>query len=129
MTAGSFSVLESRATRAPDVVYLENKTRVFFIDSEAEVHRYTPGVRPAQRHGARPGASPSSSSARIAADALSQAAPEGVGHPVVRRGVVRCRLCRSSVRASARRAQPLAGASSTSRVSASSALASCAEPK
>jgi hypothetical protein len=32
---------ESCATRAPDVVYLENKTRVFFIDSEAEVHRYT----------------------------------------------------------------------------------------
>jgi transcriptional regulator with XRE-family HTH domain len=41
VTAGSFSVLESRATGAPDVVYLENKTRVFFIDSEAEVHRYT----------------------------------------------------------------------------------------
>jgi transcriptional regulator with XRE-family HTH domain len=41
VTAGSFSVLESRATRAPDVVYLENKTRVFFIDSESEVHRYT----------------------------------------------------------------------------------------
>ena len=41
VTSGSFSVLESRATRAPDVVYLENKTRVFFIDSEAEVHRYT----------------------------------------------------------------------------------------
>ena len=41
VTAGSFSVLESRATRTPDVVYLENKTRVFFIDAEAEVHRYT----------------------------------------------------------------------------------------
>jgi transcriptional regulator with XRE-family HTH domain len=41
VTSGSFSVLESRATRAPDVVYLENKTRVFFIDSEAEVHRYS----------------------------------------------------------------------------------------
>jgi hypothetical protein len=40
VTAGSFSVLESRATGAPDVVYLENKTRVFFLDSEAEVHRY-----------------------------------------------------------------------------------------
>lgn len=40
VTAGSFSVLESRATGAPDVVYLENKTRVFFIDAEAEVHRY-----------------------------------------------------------------------------------------
>jgi transcriptional regulator with XRE-family HTH domain len=41
VTAGSFSVLDSLATGAPDVVYLENKTRVFFIDAEAEVHRYT----------------------------------------------------------------------------------------
>ena len=41
VTAGSFSVLESQATGAPDVVYLENKTRVFFIDAETEVHRYT----------------------------------------------------------------------------------------
>jgi transcriptional regulator with XRE-family HTH domain len=41
VTSGSFSVLESRATGTPDVVYLENKTRVFFIDAEAEVHRYT----------------------------------------------------------------------------------------
>jgi transcriptional regulator with XRE-family HTH domain len=41
VTAGSFSVLESMATGAPDVVYLENKTRIFFIDAEAEVHRYT----------------------------------------------------------------------------------------
>lgn len=40
VTAGSFSVLESRATGAPDVVYLENKTRVFFLDTEAEVQRY-----------------------------------------------------------------------------------------
>jgi hypothetical protein len=40
-TAGSFSVLESRATRAPDVVYLENKIRVFYLDSETEVHRYS----------------------------------------------------------------------------------------
>jgi transcriptional regulator with XRE-family HTH domain len=40
VTAGSFSVLESRATGTPDVVYLENKTRVFFLDSEAEVERY-----------------------------------------------------------------------------------------
>jgi transcriptional regulator with XRE-family HTH domain len=40
VTAGSFSVLESRATGAPDVVYLENKTRVFFLDAEAEVQRY-----------------------------------------------------------------------------------------
>ena len=41
VTSGSFSVLDSRATRAPDVVYLENKTRVFFLDSETEVQRYT----------------------------------------------------------------------------------------
>jgi len=41
VTAGSFSVLDSPATAAPDVVYLENKTRIFFIDAEAEVHRYT----------------------------------------------------------------------------------------
>lgn len=40
VTAGSFSVLEARATGAPDVVYLENKTRVFYLDTEAEVHRY-----------------------------------------------------------------------------------------
>jgi transcriptional regulator with XRE-family HTH domain len=40
VTAGSFSVLESRATGAPDVVYLENKTRIGFVDGEHEVHRY-----------------------------------------------------------------------------------------
>src|SRR3954452_8641965 len=40
VTAGSFSVLESRATGTEDVVYLENKTRIFFLDAEAEVHRY-----------------------------------------------------------------------------------------
>jgi len=40
VTAGSFSVLESRATGTPDVVYLENKTRVFYLDSAAEVQRY-----------------------------------------------------------------------------------------
>lgn len=40
VTAGSFSVLESRATGTPDVVYLENKTRVFYLDSQAEVQRY-----------------------------------------------------------------------------------------
>jgi hypothetical protein len=34
-------VLDSPASGAPDVVYLENKTRIFFIDAEAEVHRYT----------------------------------------------------------------------------------------
>lgn len=37
VTSGSFSILESMA---PDVVYLENKTRFFFIDSEREVHQY-----------------------------------------------------------------------------------------
>jgi transcriptional regulator with XRE-family HTH domain len=41
VTAGSFSVLESRATGTEDVVYLENKTRIFFIESETEVHGYT----------------------------------------------------------------------------------------
>jgi transcriptional regulator with XRE-family HTH domain len=41
VTSGSFSVLESLATSAPDVVYLENKTRVVFIEAEAEVHRYS----------------------------------------------------------------------------------------
>jgi transcriptional regulator with XRE-family HTH domain len=41
VTAGSFSILESLATEGPDVVYLENKTRIFFIESEAEVHSYT----------------------------------------------------------------------------------------
>jgi len=40
VSAGSFSVLDSRATGAPDVVYLENKTRIFFVDAEAEVDRY-----------------------------------------------------------------------------------------
>ena len=40
VSAGSFSILESRATGAPDVVYLENKTRIFFVDGEPEVHRY-----------------------------------------------------------------------------------------
>jgi len=41
VTSGSFSVLESLATGAPDVVHLENKTRISFLDAEAEVHRYT----------------------------------------------------------------------------------------
>lgn len=41
VTAGSFSILESLATGTPDVVYLENKTRISFIDAEAEIHRYT----------------------------------------------------------------------------------------
>jgi len=43
VTAGSFSILDSLATGAPDVVYVENKTRVSFLDADAdadaEVHR------------------------------------------------------------------------------------------
>jgi transcriptional regulator with XRE-family HTH domain len=41
VTAGSFSILESQATGTPDVVYLENKTRISFVDAEAEIYRYT----------------------------------------------------------------------------------------
>jgi hypothetical protein len=41
VTAGSFSVLDSPASGAPDVVHLENKTGSFFIDAEAEVHGCT----------------------------------------------------------------------------------------
>jgi transcriptional regulator with XRE-family HTH domain len=40
VTSGSFSILKSMATNTPDVVYLENKTRFFFVDSEREVHQY-----------------------------------------------------------------------------------------
>lgn len=40
VSAGSFSILESFATEAPDVVYLENKSRIFFIESDSEVHGY-----------------------------------------------------------------------------------------
>lgn len=45
VSAGSFSLLESRATGAPDVVYLENKTRISFVDGEKEVDRYVRDVR------------------------------------------------------------------------------------
>jgi transcriptional regulator with XRE-family HTH domain len=41
VTAGSFTVLESASRKVPDVVYLENKTRVVFIDTESEVYWYT----------------------------------------------------------------------------------------
>ena len=41
VTSGSFAVLDSPVRPTADVVYLENKTRIFFIDAEAEVHRYT----------------------------------------------------------------------------------------
>jgi transcriptional regulator with XRE-family HTH domain len=40
VSAGSFSILESQATKTPDVVYLENRTRTFFIESAVEIHRY-----------------------------------------------------------------------------------------
>lgn len=40
VTAGSFSILESSVTNAAGVVYLENKTRFFFIDDAYEVHQY-----------------------------------------------------------------------------------------
>jgi transcriptional regulator with XRE-family HTH domain len=40
VTTGSFSILASPATGFPDVVYLEDKITTFFIDSEADVHRY-----------------------------------------------------------------------------------------
>ncbi|GIJ44341.1 transcriptional regulator [Virgisporangium aliadipatigenens] len=41
VTAGSFCILESEATGLADVVYLENKTRAFFVDAEREVYLYT----------------------------------------------------------------------------------------
>lgn len=41
VSAGSFSLLESRATGTADVVYLENKTRIHLVDGEREVDRYT----------------------------------------------------------------------------------------
>ncbi len=41
VTSGSFSILDSLATEAPDVVYLENRTRISYIDAETEVYRYT----------------------------------------------------------------------------------------
>ena len=128
VTAGSFSVLESRATGAPDVVYLENKTRVFFLDSEAEVHRYGRAFELLSEHGAGPGQSLELDPADGCGTLNGQAAPSA---SAIRWWTAASsgRLCRSSVRASARRAQPLAGASATSRVSASSDLASCAEPK
>lgn len=40
VTAGSFSLLEPLGAPGPDVVYMDNKTRIFFIDSAAEVHAY-----------------------------------------------------------------------------------------
>jgi len=40
VSAGSFSVLGSSASEDADVVYLENKSRIFFLESEFEVHSY-----------------------------------------------------------------------------------------
>lgn len=40
VSAGSFSLLESAATGTADVVYLENKTRISFVDADVEVDRY-----------------------------------------------------------------------------------------
>jgi transcriptional regulator with XRE-family HTH domain len=40
VTSGSFSILDSMATGTADVVYLENKTRAFFVETEREVHQY-----------------------------------------------------------------------------------------
>lgn len=40
VTSGSFAVLDSPVHPAADVVYLENKTRIFFLDGDDEVQRY-----------------------------------------------------------------------------------------
>ena len=40
VTSGSFAVLGSPVRPGPDVVYLENKTRIFFLDGDDEVQRY-----------------------------------------------------------------------------------------
>ncbi len=40
VTSGSFAVLDPPVASGPDVVYLENKTRIFFLDGDAEVARY-----------------------------------------------------------------------------------------
>lgn len=40
VTSGSFSILDSMATGTADVVYLENKTRAFFVETEHDVHQY-----------------------------------------------------------------------------------------
>ena len=40
VTSGSFAVLDSPVRAGADVVYLENKTRVFFLDGDGEVQRY-----------------------------------------------------------------------------------------
>jgi transcriptional regulator with XRE-family HTH domain len=40
VTSGSFAVLEPPVRAGADVVYLENKTRIFFLDGDDEVQRY-----------------------------------------------------------------------------------------
>jgi transcriptional regulator with XRE-family HTH domain len=40
VTSGSFAVLDSHVRPGGDVVYLENKTRIFFLDGDDEVRRY-----------------------------------------------------------------------------------------
>jgi transcriptional regulator with XRE-family HTH domain len=40
VTSGSFAVLDSPVQPGADVVYLENKTRIFFLDGDDEVRRY-----------------------------------------------------------------------------------------
>ena len=40
VTSGTFAVLDPPVASGPDVVYLENKTRIFFLDGDAEVARY-----------------------------------------------------------------------------------------
>ncbi len=40
VTSGSFAVLDSPVRPGADVVYLENKTRIFFLDGDDEVQRY-----------------------------------------------------------------------------------------
>jgi transcriptional regulator with XRE-family HTH domain len=40
VTSGSFALLDSPVRPAADVVYLENKTRIFFLDGDDEVRRY-----------------------------------------------------------------------------------------
>jgi transcriptional regulator with XRE-family HTH domain len=40
VSAGSFSILGSPASEDADVVYLENKSRIFFLESESEVGSY-----------------------------------------------------------------------------------------
>ena len=40
MTSGSSAILDSPVRPGADVVYLENRTRIFFLDGDDEVQRY-----------------------------------------------------------------------------------------